>query len=110
MAKIIEVSHKEVMGKVIAYLAEEKKVELALDEDDYDDQMAVLDIVTGSLEAMAKIAGENKEEGEDVTVKLGDVLELVASFWEGAGEDGNFTLSAIPGAEMKKNVKKAYEE
>ena len=26
------------------------------------------------------------------------------------GQNGNFTLSAIPGAEMKKNVKKAYEE
>lgn len=109
MSRIINLADQEVIAKVINYLAEEKKVELALDADDYDDVAAVTDIVAGTLEAIGVILGEEKSETEDVTINIADALSATVSYREGAGE-GNYTLSVVPGAEMKKGVKVAYEK
>lgn len=90
--------------EMIRYLAEEKKVELSLDEDDYDDQAAVKDIVLGALECVANKLAEEKSKTEEVSINLDDYMTLTVNFREGNG-DGNYNLSITAGPELKKRIK-----
>ena len=94
----------ELVKEVIRYLADEKKVELALDEDDYDDQAAIKDIVLGTIECIANKLGEEKSKTEEVTVNMDDYMSLTVNYREGNG-DGNYNLSITAGPELKKRIK-----
>ena len=95
---------------VIEYTQEEKNIELALDEDNYDDRQATVDIVLAALEAAVKYAKENKSKEEPLAIKFGDMFTIKIEYREGNDGDGNFITSIEPDNALKASGKKEYSD
>lgn len=96
-------------ASIIEYLQEDKKVEIALDEESYDDKAAIVDIVTGALEAIGKFIKENKSETDPLEIAIGNFLTIKCEYREGTA-NGDYQISLIAGSELKKAGKKVYSE
>lgn len=88
---------------VIAYLRDNKQIDIALEEDESDDVDVIKDIVSGSLEYIGVVLGENKSKEEETTLEIPEILEATVSYREGAS--GNWGIGITAGSEIKKKIK-----
>ena len=94
-------------AETIQYLAEEKKVEIALDETDYDDIESINDIVIGTLESAVRFLTKNKSKDEPIELSVGNLFTLSIAYREDAD---NYIPSATADAGFKELAKEEYDE
>ena len=95
---------------VIEYTQEEKNIELALDEDNYDDRQATVDLVLSGLEAAIKYLKENKSKDEPIQLDFSNLFSIKIEYRENDNGDGNFVTSLLAGDALKSQSKKEYDD